>query len=395
MKTIINYRKLVIVLAIIIIAVPLKSCDKDNDDDQPENTGISGQWKFTLSPDASYQDPDTVHGLTAADFNESSSTYDEVYLYEDENQNIYGETMGYKIGGKRNGTSVDLILYEFPEGPIDESLQISDLEPFTNMHLTIDEFGRLNGHGDYIEDPDQEWTKVDTYFVEAVKINDITIPELKKSIKYILCDLASTFSSFAISFLSDGVFRPMASCYGHKSGGGYYAFGHEGPGSIFPIYTQTVYIAWEWSWCKVRKYHFKINLKDEVLTYEALKLELEHIEKTWNLSHKLNFGSYEELVQVLDDFWQNYGGFAITIAFNTHTQNASVYVNYEHGKSSDVKHHPLVEAIKSLANDFADEVFVYEGKDIHDSFHMRRSEIGCNSKIVFFYLFGTHKVNYN
>ena len=398
MKSLKKFQKFAIIMIITILVIPLNSCDKDDDNDNivTNDSTVSGKWEFIISPNESYVDTTTILGVSAADYDENSSSYSEVYLYEDENQEIYGESWGYKINGKRIGNAVELNFYEFPDGPLDESIKLESMELFTQMKLTVNEFGIMEGSGSYVEDTAMEWTKYDTYFIEALKLNDITNPNLKSSFKHILCDIASTFTSYLIAVLTDGVFRPMASCYGHKNGGGFYAFGHEGPGSSLPIYTQTVYVAWEWSWCKVRKYSFHIKLKGETIGYETLKYEIRKMEPILKTLDKIGFSSIDDFEDILDDFYDKFGGFAISTAYSTHSHNLSLYVNHEKGSSHDAEHHDLIEMIKYGLDPLCHHVTVYAGKDIHDYFHMRRSDLGiCNSDIIIFFLFGTHHVDYD
>jgi hypothetical protein len=395
--------RLVIVrfLIAIFILVPFNSCDKDKDDDNDNNetqisNGISGLWEFTVSADQSYVDTTIVHGLTASDFEESSSTYREVYLYEDENHDVYGEMLGYKIYGKHNNDNVELTFYEYPDGPLDETIGINEMTEFCDMQLSLNSFGFMVGGGDYALDPEQPWTAVDTYTIEARKINDISNPQLKSSFTHILCEIASTFTSFLISSLTDGIFRPMASCYGHKDGGGYYAFGHVGPGSSFPVYTQTVYLAWEWSWCKVRPYGFDINLEGESIGYEALVAEINKMEPILNIFKKLGFDDISYVTSHLAEFHETYGGFALTAAYSTHSHNMSLYVNHEYGSSSDVLNDEMIVLLKDGLDAYCHTISAYAGKYIQDAFHMKRSDVGiCNSDIIFFYIIGTNHVSYN
>ncbi|NOX85973.1 MAG: hypothetical protein GXO86_08415 [Chlorobi bacterium] len=396
MEKFIKVKNVLLTLLFVIMLIPVNSCHKDDNDKKQETSTVSGEWQFLISPNQSYHDTDTVHGLTYSDFKEGSSSYSEIYLYEDKDQNIFGELWGYKINGKRNGNSIELIFYSYPDGPFNEDTPIKNMEAFTKMNLTIDEFGNMQGGGSYFEDPESEWTKIDSYFIDAKKLNNISNPNLKSSFKHILCEIASTFSSYLISTLTYGVFRPMASCYGHKDGGGFYAFGNEGPGSSFPIYTQTVYLAWEWSWCKVRKYDFRISLKGKSIGYEALKDEIHKMEPIFNLLKKIGFKDFDAFVNALDEFHDKYGGFALSAAYDTHTHNMSLYVNHEKGSSYDAKHDLLIEIIKAGLDGLCRNVSVYAGQEINDSWHMRRSDIGiCNSDLIIFYLFGTNKVLYN
>lgn len=379
-----------------LVILPLNSCKNDEENENPVNGSLSGEWAFEINPDSSFQDTSVVEGTLAGDFGESGSSYQQIFLYEDEEGNIYGEMWGYKLSGKRNINEVELDLFAYPDGPLDESVPVGSMKPYAKMKLTINQFGLMNGHGDYYEDEDQPWTSVDSYFIHARKLNDISNPYLKTSFKEIICDLASGFTSFLISNLTYGTFRPMATCYGHKDGGGFYVFGHEGPGSILPIYTITFYVAWEWSWCKVRSYSFNIDLKGESIGYESLKALINSMEPELEVLKKLGFAEFDVFSTLLDEFHQKYGGFAFTAAFNTHTHNMSLYVNHTQGSSSDIKDEPLVKTMRDGLDGLCHDISVYAGSSINDKFQMRRSDIGvCNSDIIFVYLFGTNSVNYD
>lgn len=238
----------------------------------------------------------------------------------------------------------------------------------------------------------------ETYTLFANKIAEISSKEGKANYgRFSFCDVVSSVSSFLISTLTDGVFRPIGNCYLHKDGGGYYIFGHEGPGSIFPVYTQTIYLPWEWSWCKVRKYGFNIDIKGEAIGYEALKSDIEALSGVLKeFCKKLGFADLDLLFEAMDEFHQEFGGFAFSCAYDSHTNNLGLYVNHKQGNSEAAKEHLLTQTIKCAFEPFVHKVYVHAGSHIHDKWHLRRSDIGaCNSILVIMYLFGTHNVNYD
>ena len=139
-----------------------------------------------------------------------------------------------------------------------------------------------------------------------------------------------------------------------------------------------------------------IKLKGKTIGYDALKAEIHSMEPVFELLKKLGFGSTTEFIDFLDDFYNKFGGFSFSTAYDTHTHNMSLFVNHEKGSSYDAKHHAMVEIMKDGLDNLCSEIYVFAGKDIYDTFHMKRSDVGvCNSVLIIFYLFGTNNVNYN
>jgi len=390
-------RKIVQLLLTIILLLPLNSCHKESDDNDVKTNSISGVWEFTIDPLESYQDTTVVHGYAAKDFDEYTSIFSEVYLYEDQSNNIKGETLGYRILGSKNGNSVKLDLYVYPNGGYDEFISIDSMRLFSSMELIVDEFGYLKGVGNYSEYDDYPNIIYDKYEVNARKLNDVTISyKESKGWSEKLCKLTSNVDDAMISDLTDNVFRPMHGCYGYKDGGGYYVFGHEGPGNKLPIYTATVYYPLEWSWCKVRKYDFTFTLGDENYGYAKLKEEIGKLEDILHISHNSGYDSENKYIEDLDDFERNFGGFAITVVYDTHTQNIGLYINHKGGDNKKILFHPFITNLTGALDILGGEVFVKSGETINDSWHLRRSDLlVCNSMLCVFYLIGTHKVNYN
>jgi hypothetical protein len=389
-------------LLIILLFFAFFSC-KDKDDNAgllPKNRDISGLWEFTLVPHEIYLDTVIIHGQSAADFETYTSINDQVYLYQDGNGNVVGFAGTFKFTGKISGSSLELAVYANPDGlymaerPVEEMIRMSEIG------LEIDDFGLMEGMGHYLDDPYFRDLRDDRYKVFARKINNLdkSFPSMAdfhselylKGIKDDICKVIYSITSWVIASLTDGVVRPMSQdCWLHKDGGGYYAFGHEGPGSVLPILTQAIYYPLEWSCCKVRSYGFEISIGGENISYIALKQAILST-SVQNIFNKLGFADFGELEAAMDAFYQEYGGFGISIFYDTHTNNTGLYINHE--KGSGAENSDLVNAMKGAFG----SNYVYAGKNIHDSWHLRRSDfLVCNTPIVICYVIGTHNVNYN
>lgn len=401
MKTLFTYlKKLLLFFIAALILTTFSTCNKeeDKDEDVKQTTNATGEWEFTLTALVSYADTTSYHGMTASDYDEYPAIISEVYLYEDENQNILGEAFGYKIMGTRNDHNIHLDLYVYPEGPYNEMTPIDSMSLFSSMELVMDKFGYLSGTGEYSDYPIYPNIIYNTYNVQARKIRDITNSYKEtKGWTDKLCNLISKFDSFLISTLTENIFRPMYGCYGHKDGGGYYVFGHEGPGNRLPLYTATVYFPLEWSWCKVRDYGFWFNLGGEVHSVTKLKEEIRKVDHALDVFHKWGFNDESEFFDHMDDFIQNFGGFAISILYDTHTDHIGLFVNHESKKSKQqIESHPFISTLMHELDKLCGEVYLDTGKDIHSHWHLRRSDfLVCNSQIYIIYLIGTHKVSYN
>ncbi|TSA26388.1 MAG: hypothetical protein D4R67_07905 [Bacteroidetes bacterium] len=288
-----------------------------------------------------------------------------------------------------------------PERPLGEMIKISE------MYLTLGDFNMLNGNGIYVPYPIYPDIIHNTYTVQARKTNNIdftkeNLHQLKSGLGIAgwendICKIIFSITSWIITSMTDGIVRTMSSdCWLHKDGGGYYAFGHEGPGSLFPILTQSIYYPFEWSACHVREYGFDIDIKGENISYEALKNSIINSPPVKDLVKKLGFTGIPELEQALDDFYDEFGGFGITVFYDTHTKNSGLYINHTKGDSEAAKNSVLAQSMKSAFEAFSDGVYVYAGSSIHDSWHLRRSPAFiCNTPIIIFYVIGTHNVEYN
>ena len=397
-----NFKLLTLSVLLILISFLSNSCKKDDDsNEKKEDTYlVSGMWEFTLSPDISIQDTSVVKGVKGSEEEEYPAVINEIYLYENSEGSIIGDHGLLSFQGSRNGNLVELKVYNRKNGDYDPNVEYDEMDHISTMNLSIDEYGIMKGNGIYLENPDYENANAETYFVKALKRSDINNYEndFKDSQNHVLntlCNITASIDSWLISFLSDNTFRPIGNCYLQKSGGGYYIFGHYGPGSLLPIYTQTVYYPFEWSWCKVRKYSFDMELKGEVRSIEILNWLVENQPPTANFYDKIGFETIDLLQEAIQDFNNKFGGFAISLAYSTRTHNLAIYVNHSSGSSSEARSHHLVTTIGQSIYPHINKIYYFAGHNIRDHWYLRRSEFGvCNSPLLICYVIGTHEVAY-
>jgi len=297
------------------------------------------------------------------------------------------------------GSKTDSIRLEIFE-PLDGRYGVDTaMMKSSEMTLGQNSMGFLEGTGKIVLDRDTTGVSNDVFKIFGRKIANISQDRIK-NLRIItksswldkLCKVVSDGISFVISIVTDGVFRPMANCWGNKNGGGYYVFGDKGPGSLFPVWTQTAYYPMEWSWCKVRRYDFDIYYDGAVISLPVLR-DLVKAQASW-LS-KIGFHSDSVIVADLDEFYNIYGNFGITFAYNLETKNAAIYANVENGSTS-AHSHVLVKTIVDALNPLFNTVYSSSGRSIHDEWHMRRSDFFvCNTPIIFCYIFGTANVKYD
>lgn len=381
------------------------SCKNNNNDDDitPVNkNNISGQWEFILSSDEGVADTTHAHGYTGADFPESASVHEEVYLYENSNGEIFGFCGPFKLSGNISGSLVALNVYINPDGEFNPVLPIEDMVLFSKLSLTVDEYGFMSGTGTYENYPEYPFLVNETYNVNArmlsaIRTNNSTkdTPEVSHWYDFI-CNEIEKLVDWVAEKYTDGKLRPMSGCSLHKDGGGYYVLGHEGPGDRYDFFSTTLYYPHEWCTCKSRSYSFDVNLGGEHMSIDDLvsKLQSDEIK---DLAKKLGFEIPDDLFFAVEVFYNKYGGFAISFGLNDNTNNACIYVNHEKGSSSEAINDILIQNIKSYLEKEAHDIWLFAGSSISDNYHLKRSFYGihCSTPLIFTYLLGTHKVNYN
>ncbi|MCF8227807.1 MAG: hypothetical protein K9G58_09925 [Bacteroidales bacterium] len=393
----------------LVLVMLCLSCDKNKEDSELiiYNEDVTGCWEFTLSPGELYFDTAIVKGHSSCDFEYYASVNDQVYLYQNKQGALIGYSGPFRLSGFVNGKNIILDVYDHPNGNYIAGRPVDEMFKYSKMELSLDDFGLMSGTGTYYANEGYPDIVKNTYIVSARKLNAlkdgfVSGPDFKNIMEVgnwedDICKVIFSIGSWVLSTLTDGVIRTMSSdCWLHKDGGGYYAFGHEGPGSLFPVLTQSVYYPLEWSACGVRKYGFTISLEGESISYEVLKNSIINSPPVKDLFSKLGFSGIPELEAALDDFHNEFGGFGISVFYDTHTHNLGLYVNHTKGSNEAAKNSNLVQGMKAAFDKLSGTVYVFAGSSIHDEWHLRRSDfVVCNTPILIGYVLGTHKVNYN
>ena len=401
-KRMFTYLMLIFLVSIVFSC---KDKDENNELTPVTNNNISGQWEFILVPDVTVPDTTIAHGYTGADFEEHAAVNDEVFLYEDGNRNLKGFAGPFKLQGNLEDKNVTLMVYINPNGDYNPVLPIEEMQLFSIMNLELDEFGFMSGNGTYEAYPEYPNIVNNTYLVEARMLSPIK--KLKsgnmgykngKEVNHwydFVCNEIDKLVGWIAKDLTDGKVRPMDGCSFHKDGGGYYVIGHKGPGRDYDLFSTTLYYPYEWCRCGTRSYGFYVSIKGENISIDKLvdKINSTSIK---DLAKKLGFEIPDDLFFALEEFHNEFGGFAISMGYSTNTHNLSIYVNHKDGSSNDAKNHPLIQAMKSAMAKHVRTVYVYAGHSIHDKWHLERSyHFSCNTPLVFTYLLGTHNVNYD
>jgi hypothetical protein len=384
--------------ALILVFSIFYSCNKEDENNITSSSvssiGITGQWQFEITPWFHYLDTTLLKGRRASDFSFYSSINDEIYLFESNNQ-IRGFTGPIEFRGTISDT-IRLDVYEPVDGKYGvDTTKIKSAE----MKLKQNSFGFLEGWAKIILDRDSIGIIKDTYKISGKKIGNISDTDfnnlkLRALNSWLdkLCDAVGDVMSYVCSIFSGGVVRPMANCWGNKDGGGFWAVGNEGPGSLFPIWTVTAYYPLEWASCKVRVYNFNINYDGNVRGINELK-DLVRAQAEW--ASLLGYHYVDTLVNHIQDFYNIYGDFAISIAFDSETKGISLYANNANG-NTNAHNDKLCRNILDFIGPKFSSYSAVSGRNISDSWHLRRSDFFvCNSPLSITYLFGTAKINYN
>jgi hypothetical protein len=363
-----------------------QSCvkEKTNYDNNPTSIGISGKWEFTLAPLDVWLDTTLIKGFRASDFPVYNGTFNNVYLYEDASGDIIGETVGYKFKGKRTGSDLTLNIYDHPDGPYNTTVPIDSMALFSTMNLQLDDYGFLKGNGYYHDYPTYPNIVKNTYLASARKVNDLTLPLKEEN------DLGEYWCHY---FKVPSPYTEMNSCYKQKDGGGYYIYGQDGG---FPA-TATLYIPYEWELCKTREYSFTVSIKRHFMDTQSIYDQVMPLAKK-NAELNTLFGDPlldpDNFNQLLFDFYVQFGEFAYTIAYDSHTKHYSLYINHSKGSGDAVINHWLTKNITQNNPYFYS---IHTGSTIKDKWNLKRvmDGLSCTCYMQFSYLFGTALIHYN
>lgn len=374
------------ILSMISLIFVLVGC---GDTTQTSANKVSGSWSVTLRPvndDAEGNPGITLPAITLAQIG----------------NHISGESSIFRGEGIIYGNNVDLSFYQTGEN--------GEAEKVLTLNLRLNDISNMTGSGktysqitakDVINKNTYEYVataETDLFAVEARRVEpgEIDLQE-SSDVKDVACNLVGSISSFIIGIGSNNAFRPMGGCWLNEQGGGYYIFGQTGPGSLAPIWTQTMYYPIEEkAVCKSRTYHFDMSIGNQVKSIDKL---MDNLGGFGGLANALGFSEVDALLILVQDFYNKFGGFAFSYAISTKSGNTSLYVNLTSNWShTEVVNHPLVSAVVKLVPGGSKEVFV--GQQISDSFVLRRNftpvpySTYCNTPLVIAYLFGTHEVSY-
>lgn len=355
--------------------------------EDPNTASVTGEWSLTLLPPGqpvSHQDAATV---------------DRVYLRE-EGGVVTGRAGDFFFQGQRSEGELALtVLTPDPKGQLVEH---------STMDLQLDGGSLLQGTGQTPSPQASVSGAADVYAVSGRRVTEMTTeqvdrllgqPPLSSGVSGALQDLCTVYSaveSFVIGKLTGNVFRPMGGCILAKSGGGYYVFGRDAPGSIVPVWTQNVYIPVEWSYCKARDYKFKFSYKSQALLTSGVEmLAASKHGSTYlpGLQLLLPAGqSVVDLAERLDQLRQKYGNYALLLAAHPASGFVGLYVIREHGSSDDMKKEAIIH---TLAGNLGASVIV--GREVNDTFSLRRSIVPnlCGDRVVFAYLLGSANLELN
>jgi hypothetical protein len=367
-----------------MLVAGLAGCSGGGD---PDSAPVTGEWSLTLYPPGQL----VTHQDAAA--------VQRVYLRE-EGGLVSGRAGDFVLRGRRENAELDLsVLTADTKGTMVEH---------SSMVLHLEEGNVLQGAGQTPHPQEATPGVSEDYAVRGSLVSSMTTeqvdrlmeqPPLSGGLSNALQELCTVFSaveSFVIGSLTDNLFRPMGGCVLAKSGGGYYVFGRDAPGSIVPVWTQNVYIPVEWSYCKARDYKFKFSYKSQALLTTGVEM-LAHSKNGNNYLPGLNLllsagHSLVDLADQLDRLRQKYGNYALLAAVHPSSGFVGLYVIRERGNSDEMKKEAV---IKTLAGKLGASVIV--GHEVTDTFSLRRSIVPnlCRDRVAFAYLLGSANIDLN
>lgn len=383
---------------ICLFALAFTGCGGSGGDKAPAGN-LTGTWSMTLTPTARELELDP----------QAEPSTIEIAFLQDGNR-LIAEDSAYRIEGSISGTDIELTVLQAEEdGEEADDVARLDLQLTGNDQMTGtgENYAPVkDGEVDSPEKPHETSVRPEgtvEFIVDARRVASSAVnrdySQTARSIGSEVCDILGSLASFAISEASDDSINPMGGCWLQKDGGGYYLFGRQGPGSIVPFWTQTVYYPYEFRFCGSRTYKFTMSIGNENLGMDQL---LSIIQGSVSLASALHVPAADALSLQIQDFHNKYGGFAISYAYNTNSQNASIYVNIASGVSTErILDEPLVQTVLRAVRGIngVHNVDVFAGASIHDTWRLRRDPgallTHCSTPLVIFYLFGTHSVTYD
>lgn len=339
---------------------------------------VSGTWRLELAPHSEPQ-PDEQEAQAV--------TLHEVVMSQN-GAVVEGSLDVFTLQGIISGDTIEFyVTAEADEGSMD---------PVSHFTVNMLDQDTMVGSGLIIE-PDSKGPE-STGFFEITGVRTGDAPMSKVSFNDIyreVCKTVGNVGSFVAGLLTKKAFRPMGGCWAQKNGNGFYMFGSTGPGSMFPVWTQTVYFPFGFAACSVRTYHFDIRLGDRVKSYNEL---LKAVRGVGPFLEVLGYKGMSLFTDHVSDFMDKHGHFAVSLGYSTRSHNVSVYVNVSKNSSS-AANHPMIKKIVRGLNKIGlglSEIEVFSGSKISDTWRLRRGPVAaCATPVYFIYLFGTNEVKYD
>jgi hypothetical protein len=342
---------------------------------KPALGGITGKWKFTMTPSIDIEDPTAVPSEW------------EVNLYD-----VDGAILGYAglfhFQGTRGNNVVRL-----------DVLSRSGQKTTLNLKITgADATGVSAMEGSLVSnDVDLGYKGL---ILKAARADTVPL----KPGEEVLEGCASSWITKIISYIADKVIineLTWNSCHVtydwmkawdvHKNGAGYYMSGDHGPGSRCYA-TWTFYYPLDWGHAGDRTYSFYFHSGPANQTIDQLVFTLQGLGDSYPKC--LGFSSNSALISAVKDFHNKYGDFAISTAYNDNTANADLYINLANEDyCSKAKQHTLSKTIWGQLSDHCDMLC---GHDIHDTWHLCRSYVLVDGTALYItYVLGTISVWYD
>lgn len=393
-------------IAVLLVTSLVLTCSSTDDDDtsgtNERNYGsVEGAWSFTLSPQE--------------DSEGSADESEDVVLYETDGV-ITGYVEFFVFHGSRTGDEmvIDVIRQTETTNSHESTMRLTMTSDDrmsgtgTITYPAIDLYYEQDGtvHTKFTEE-NEEWdggeASVHFFNIEAERLGDAptltknALPSLPyRQISINWCSLLNGLERVPLFVLRGiGDPRPFGNCGITHDGGGSYLSGRDGPGTKYPYYSTTEYYAFEYSWCHVRGYSFHIRIKGEIDRWDVVK-EMRDNNDDFLAPEGMSLDDY---IQGFENFRDNYGGFAVCTGYSSHSHNMSVYLlTVEDHSRHTVLEDPWMKAVyDDITHGWSsDDLWVFGGKNIHDTWNMRRSlSTICNSYIDYTYIIGTHEVNFD
>lgn len=364
-------------VAVMILFLSALGCGGGDDPADPLHD-MSGSWTFTLSPT-----PEELEKDPAA----TPSSYDDILISQNGNV-ISGNNAAFAFAGEYLDANTAVVR-------VAHNVDAGSLDHISEMSLRFADANHLVGTGVFHEGKKVSSASSGTFLVDAFRqAGDATRRALEKisPLETIMCSVAGSLAGMAIGSLTDGSYRPMASCAPKNEGSGYFIFGQTGPGSIYPVWTQTAYFPYQFSFCGSAGYSFSLSLGENLEYIDAI---LTTLAEQQELFLKLKFASIEEAIADVRNFYNTYGEFAISLGSNTADGSVMIFINLQNVDKNPMANVFITKLRRGLEMLGATNVQIIWGPNLGAGVILRRDGTGeCSTPFLLSYLVGTRKVNY-